>query len=276
MLQPPQPIIVIDLFPEILDQLLSLLTGLSEEEWNKPTVCAGWSVKDVALHLLGVEVGNLSRRRDGYASSVFPDGWDELVAFVNDWNQEWIQVARRVSPQLLIDLMRCTGGQMCEYLCSLDPYAMGSSVSWAGPGPAPVWLDIAREYTERWHHQQHIRDAVGKPGLKQPRHFSPVLATFAWAMPRAFRGVIGAEGTVVTLMVTGESGGQWSLRQEEGDWLFYEGTPDHPDAEVIFDEDIAWRLFTLGCSESDASEHVTLMGDRTLGMRVFEMVSIIA
>ena len=37
------------------------------------------------------------------------------------------------------------------------------AVNWAGPEPAPIWLDPAREYTERWVHQQHIRDAVRNP-----------------------------------------------------------------------------------------------------------------
>ena len=60
-------------------------------------------------------------------------------------------------------------------------------MSWAGPEPAPVWLDLAREYTERWHHQQHIRDAVNKPGLKDPHWMAPVLAAFVWAMPHAYR-----------------------------------------------------------------------------------------
>lgn len=276
MLQPPQPIIVVDLFPEILDQLLCLLNDLSEKEWNRPTICAGWSVKDVAVHLLGVELGNLSRRRDGYASSASVDGWDELVAFINDWNQEWVRVGRRISSPLLIDLLRVTGGQMCDCLYSLDPYAMGSSVSWAGPDPAPLWLDIAREYTERWHHQQHIRDAVSKAGLKQPRYLTPALAAFVWAMPRAFREASRAEGTVVTLTITGESGGQWSLRQEKGVWRFYEGRTAQPDAEVQLDGENAWRFFTRGISQDQARKHMTLIGDRALATKVLEMVSIIA
>jgi uncharacterized protein (TIGR03083 family) len=267
---------VIDLFPEMLDELLGLLTGLCAEEWRKPTACPGWSVKDVALHLLGVEVGNLSQRRDGHALGLSLAGWEELVAFINDWNQAWVHIARRISSRLLIDLLQFTGVQMCEFFRSLDPYAMGGPVSWVGPEPAPVWLDLAREYTERWHHQQHIRDAVGRPGLKQPKYFAPVLAAFARALPRTFEGTRAAEGTSVTLTIAGASGGQWSLRQEEGDWRFYEGALDRPDAQVILDEDVAWRLFTRGLGQHQAWEHVALIGDRALGMRVFEMVSIIA
>jgi len=276
VLQPPQPIIVVDLFPEVLNELLRLLSGLSSEDWQKPTVCPGWSVKDVALHLLGVEVGNLSRRRDGHTLGLSLAGWEELVAFVNDWNQGWVQVARRISPRLLIDLLQFTGVQMCDYFRSLDPHAMGGPVSWVGPGPAPVWLDLAREYTERWHHQQHIRDAVGKPGLKQPRYFAPVLATFVWALPHALRATSAAENTSVTLTITGGSGGQWSVLQERGEWRLYQGAPGQPDAEAVLDGDIAWRLFTRGLGQGVAQQHMTLTGDRALGLRVLEMVSIIA
>ena len=56
-LQPPEPTLVADLFPEILTELIRLLSSLSADEWQMPTACAGWSVKDVALHLLGGEVG---------------------------------------------------------------------------------------------------------------------------------------------------------------------------------------------------------------------------
>ena len=275
-LQPPQPTIVVSLFPEILSELVRLLSSLSAEEWQTPTVCPGWSVKDVTLHLLGGEVGNLSRRRDGHAVGASITSWEELVTFINDWNQGWVQAAQRISPRLLIDLLEFTGIQLCDYFRSLDPYALGGSVSWAGPEPAPVWLDLAREYTERWHHQQHIRDAVSKPGLKEPRYMAPVLSAFVWALPRAFRSTRAAENTSVALTITGESGGQWSLLREREEWRLHQGVPDQPDTVVILDEDIAWRLFTRGLDQSVAREHISLSGDRALGLKVLEMVSIIA
>lgn len=74
-----QPIIVADLLPEILDALIELLSGLSAEEWEKPTACTGWSVRNVAAHLLGDEIGNLSRRRDGYSAvSKSIESWGAL------------------------------------------------------------------------------------------------------------------------------------------------------------------------------------------------------
>lgn len=126
-----QPIIIVDLFAEILEELINLLSSLSTEDWDKPTACASWSVKDVALHLLGDDIGMLSRKRDGHSSAASIESWDELVALINDWNEMWVQAGRRMSSRLLIDLLRFTGAQVCEYFRSLAPYSIGGPVSWA-------------------------------------------------------------------------------------------------------------------------------------------------
>ena len=212
MLQKPSPIFVTKLFPDILEALLDLLRRLFPEEWDCPTAASKWTVKDIALHLLGDEIGNLSRRRDGFKESPANiSNWDELVAWLNQRNEVWVQVTHRISPRLLCDLLQFTGKRMNDYFCTLDLNALGGTVSWAGPDPAPVWLDVAREYTERWHHQQHIRDAVGKPGLTEPRYLAPVLATFVHALPHTYRQTDAPEATSVTLTIIGDSGASWSI-----------------------------------------------------------------
>jgi hypothetical protein len=236
-------------------------------------------VKDVALHLLGDDLGLLSGRRDGYSYSPRVQsfaGWDELVGGVNASNQRWVEAARGTSPRLLCDLLKFTGDQVSAYFLSLDGAAIGGPVSWAGPQPAPVWLDIAREFTERWHHQQHIREAAGKPGLMEPEYLAPVLATFAHALPRTYRQADAPEGAGVTLTITGESGGVWSILREQGAWQLYAGRPPAPQAEVILPEQAAWRLFTRGLSAENARAEAVLLGDGALGVKLFEMVSIIA
>ena len=272
----PQPIIVTHLFPEILQHLLDLLAGLPAADWDKPTVCMSWSVKDVALHLLGDDVGILSRKRDGFSLPADIKGWDELVAFINHLNLTWVEATRRTSPRLLLDLLRLTGDQVCAYFDSLDPYTIGDPVSWVGPEPAPVWLDLAREYTERWLHQQHLRQAVDQPGLTGPRFLGPVLDAFVLALPRTYQHTGAAEGTLVTLTLRGACGRQWSLRREAGRWELYVGAASTPAAEVMMDEDVAWRIFTKGLSRAEAEGSITIKGDRPLGLRVLDTVSIIA
>lgn len=275
-LHDPEPVLVVELFPDLLNELLNQLSNLSEEEWLLPTACQGWCVKDVAIHLLGDEIGNLSGRRDGYHSGASISDWNELVSFINAWNQNWVQVGRRISSPLLIDMLRQTGRQLNEYFRELDPYMLGNSVSWAGPQPAPVWLDLAREYTERWHHQQHIRDAVGKPGLKEQPYLAPVLATFVWGFPWAFHSTYAADGTAITLVISGNSGGKWSIVREGNGWRLYEGAGDQPNARVTMEEELAWRLFTRGITPEEARKQVIIEGEEYLGERVLEVVSIIA
>src|SRR5207249_520072 len=222
-------------------------------------------------------VGMLARRRDGYrrGNAAFAS-WNDLVAFINRQNAEWVETARRISPRLLCDMLRLTGEQVSTFFQSLDPYALGGPVDWAGPAPAPIWLDLAREYTERWHHQQQIRDAVGKPGLKEPRFFAPVLETFVRALPVAYRDATSEEGTVVVVTITGRSGSRWALRRERHAWTLSVAASTRPSAEVVIDEETAWRLFTKGIHREQALSKAELIGDKALASRALDAVAIIA
>ena len=283
-MSPMEPIDVLDLFPGERAALLGLLGELSEEEWRAATVCAGWSVKDVALHLLGDDVGRLSGGRDGYANPAFGGAdldvgtWEGLVTAIDRQNAAWVEGTRRMSPRLLIELLAFTGEATEAYFRSLDLMAVGGPVDWAGPAPAPVWLDVAREYTERWVHQQQIRDAVGRPGLTEGRWLGPVLGTFAFALPRALRDAPAATGAAVRLVVTGEAGGEWwGVRGEEG-WRLDRAAPGGGEAAatVTMEADVAWRLFTRGIGAEQAAARVEVAGARALGARVLGMVAILA
>jgi len=278
----PEPVLVVDLFPVERQHLLQLLAQLREEEWHRPTVCAGWTVKDIALHLLGDDIGRLSRDRDAFdytsIANAHPriNSWSELVAYINEMNELWVQATRRISSRLLCTLLALTGEEIYQYFTSLDLFALGEPVSWAGSAPAPVWLDVAREYTERWVHQQQIRDAVGRPGLKEQRFFAPILATFVRALPHTFREVDAPDGTLIHLNISGEAGSEWYLRREQGTWKLEKTGGLHADASVTLDQERAWRLFTKGISKDEAIQHATISGNELLARKVFDTVSIIA
>lgn len=274
-MQVPEPVQVLDLFPLERAALLELLSGLTSEEWERPTVCTGWSVKDVALHVLGGDLGNISGRRDG-VWGLNPTPGESLGTFINRINEEWVQTARRLSTKVIVDLLAFAGPQLFDYFATLDLTALGGRVSWAGPGPAPVWLDVAREYTERWMHQQHIRDAVGKPGFTEDRFFAPVLATFVHALPHTFHDTDALPGTMVQLHIEGDAGGDWAVVRERDKWTLYAGAAEKPNARVDLDQSVAWRLFTKGMTAEEAESASQFAGDRHLGLRVLDAVAIIA
>ena len=261
--------------------MLMLLGDLSASDWEAPTVCPGWSVKDVAVHLLGDDIGRLSWGRDGYVNPAFAAGLDiatlpGLVAAVDRQNAVWVTGARRLSPRLLIEFLKMTGELTETYFSGLDMTALGMPVDWAGPEPAPVWLDVAREYTERWVHQQHIRDAVGKPGLNERWWFAPVLDAFVRGLPRALRDASAEDGTALRLTITGDSGNEWVALRHDGDWRLGTGPGMTVDATVELDEDRAWRLFTKGISKKEARLAARIEGDEALAELALDTVSILA
>jgi uncharacterized protein (TIGR03083 family) len=272
----PEAIQVTHLFSETLDALLDLLNNLAPDDWLRPTVCAGWTVKDIAQHLLGGDIGILARKRDGYMYAGSPIiAWQELVTLINDLNDSWVKATRRLSPRVLCDFLRFAGEQANAYLATLDPEAVGDPVDWAGPEPAPVWLDLAREYTERWHHQQQIRDAVGRPGLKEPRYLAPVLDAFVRALPHTYRDVEAEDGALIRLEITGAAGSCWHLLRASGAWQLVLDADAPSNATVALDEDVAWRLFTKGIKPEAARKRAIIEGDERLALPALGMISII-
>jgi hypothetical protein len=88
---------------------------------------------------------------------------------VNRLNQEGVTVYRRLSPTVLIDMMKMACEQSADFHESLDPFAPAAfNVSWAGEETSLNRFDMARELTERWHHQQQIRLATSRPGIMTP------------------------------------------------------------------------------------------------------------
>ncbi len=280
-MKPLEPVLVTHLFPEERAALLDVLRSLGAGQWERPTACEGWSVGDVARHLVADDLGRLSRERDAYTAHGFtassPDAFEsELLTFINASNEAWVAAARRLSPAIVIGLLDWCGRETQSYFESLDPHAIGGPVTWAGPEPAPKWLDVAREYTERWHHGAQIREAAGVPLMTEPRLFAPVLATFVRGLPQAFRATEADEGTHVRLRITGEAGGEWSLVRSDGRWSLVQPMDADADASVEIGQDAAWRLFTKGLTPQAAKGSARLEGDGRLAEQVLQTVSIIA
>ncbi len=277
-MKPVTPILAIELFPPLSRELVSALKALQPLDWERPTICAPWSVKDVAAHLLGGNFGRLWNRVDSSAKIDRPQrDYEQLLRFINENNALWVQAAQRISPAILIELLELTDRRLYEHFSRLDPYALaGITVAWAGDSLPLNWFDIAREYTEKWLHQQHIREAVGLPLLTSRTWLSSVLDTFMRGLPHTFRNLPAKQGVSVAVQITGEAGGDWCLVNGGESWQLFAGSVPRVNCRVQLNQDLAWRLFTRGITPQDARQQVHLDGDVRLGEKVLEMVSIMA
>ena len=153
--------------------------------------------------------------------------------------------------------------------------ALGGPVRWAGPDSHPYWLDVAREYTEYWTHQQQICDATGRTGLTDPHYLGPVLDTFLRGLPHTLRDVTAPQGTSLQVSVTGPGGGDWGCTRGADRWKLHRQPHPQPDARLELDADTTWRLCTRGITPEQAAEHARIDGDQHLARTALQIVSII-
>jgi hypothetical protein len=132
-------------------------------------------------------------------------------------------------------------------LAALPPHGPSMfPVSWAGEATSEQWMDTGREYTERWHHQMQLRDAVGAaPVLLAARWLDPLLDLSVRALPPAYAPVDAPDGDAVAFEVVPADGGAprtWSLVRHAGRWTLEGGRAGAPRAVVRATADAAWRL----------------------------------
>lgn len=271
------PIATAHLFKELDRLLLDLLRSLEPADWKRPTVSPAWNVKHVAAHLLDTALRRLAFVRDGSLppSDIKSEG--EVVSFVNELNAQGVTVFGRLSSEVLISLMEMAVAQLSEHLESLNPFDRALfPVSWAGERESENWFDIAREFTERWHHQQQIRLAVNRPAILIPRFYRPVLECFMRGLPHAYRHHTAPTDAVLQVSVDGESGGTWHLTRLLAGWRLTTGTHTREVlATVRIPQEIAWRVFTKGISLPEALRQTTIEGDTDIGRVALTMVSIV-
>lgn len=285
------PIHTAHLFPAIDAHLLGLLRSLRPEDWSRRTLAKLWSVKDIVAHLLDGNIRTLSLQRDGYFGEQPPENvqlsYQNLVMWLNTLNHDWVKAAQRISPAVLILLHEITAPQTHEYFSSLDLFAPAIfSVAWAGEAESMNWMHIAREYTEKWHHQQQIREAVGQTAPLMCRElFYPCIETFMRALPYGYRAVEASEGAVVRVSISSEAGGDWYIQKtthEHNDqkqiisqWSWCMPT-EAVTTHVTLPPDVAWKLFTKGLSAHEARKYATIEGNPFLGEPVFAMTTVMA
>jgi uncharacterized protein (TIGR03083 family) len=137
--------------------LLELLESLSPGEWQMPSLCEGWTVRDVVAHVLSYEeLGPVQ------LVSRFARGW-----FLPDRvNAVGVREYRTRSPEELVTLLR-------QHLT---------------PSGLTAGMGGAIGLTDCMIHQQDIRRPLGRPRTIPPERLLPVLKTALFAP--VIRGVL--------------------------------------------------------------------------------------
>lgn len=265
------PIETIELFPMINEKLITLLKSLENNDFNHSTQFSEWTVKDICAHLLDTSIRKLSLERDTYFSpeKVDLNSYDDLINHITNLADRWALAFTGVSTQILIELIMKFQDELYQYLKKQNMSDTSHfSVSWAGEEKSYMWFDIAREYTERWHHQMQIRDALNKEPLYERELYYPVLNTFMRALPYHFRSIKKDKGYVLCVTIDGSAGGKWFL--EWNDEIQLVGSPRNEiNTEIVIPQENAWKIFTRWTDKSVYK--LNIHGEESLGDHIKSM-----
>jgi uncharacterized protein (TIGR03083 family) len=255
--------------------LLELLGGLSDDEWSRPTECPAWSVRGIALHVLGDDLSLLTRQRDASTDSLTLFAVDHpgltFRGLLDGFNEHWVSAARFMSAPLLVDLLDVVGRWSAEFYetVGLDTVAREPVQFFATLDPSPYWQVIAREYSERFIHQSQIRRALGRSDLDGELVVTAacIHAHLLAAWARDFAPVAGA---TVELVVGGA--GAWTLRRA-GDAWSVQADGGTADATITVADDAVVRLVGRGLDAAELATVVSFSGDTDLARGLFEPIA---
>jgi uncharacterized protein (TIGR03083 family) len=249
-------------------RLLAFLEGLTPAEWIAPSAAPGWTVRDLALHLLDDDLTWLSHQRDGStAGLVDMSDRRRFVELLAAKNQRWVDAARVLSRHMVLDLLAWAGDEMDAFHAGCDLRGEGW-VSWASSEAVPFWFNLAQEFTERWVHQQQMREAVGQVE-GHADHLPEVLRTFMWALPHQL-GPSAQAATVLEVTVVGVA--SWTLKPSGEEWVMDERVATNPTDTVVLSPEAAWRSLT---GASVPLDQVTVTGPDDITDRVMRVRAII-
>jgi len=265
---------VLDIFSELNKELIILLKNFSKEDWEKDTCLKNRNVKDLASHILDTSLRRLAIQRDNYFSgNPEINSYEDLVDFIQKLNRDWIVATKRLSPEIIISLLKNTENELVEFLKTLNPYEKAPfPVNWAGENESKNWFDIAREYTEKWHHQMQLRDAVGIEGkLYDKPFFQPVIDTFIKAIPFAYDKLDKTNFTI-TVEIRGSCGGTFTLQKINKSTTFI----DNIDSKnkVSISQEGFWRLVTNSKPKSEIN--FECVGDKDITDQFLTVVAVMS
>ena len=279
-LEPVPPVDTRALFRPVSASLVRLLRGLPLQDWQKPTIAGTWLVRDVVAHLVDLTVRRLSFHRDGMIPPPPPrpiNSDRDFVAFINELNADWVKAAQRISATVLTKLYAVAGSDLADFFesCPLDAPPL-FPVSWAGDDGNLGWLDIGREFTEQWHHQMQVRDAVGARPLFDPAWLRAVLLIAVRGLPHAYRETPSAPENSIVIEIVGDSGGTFTLEYDGRRWRILSGEDIGAEqARAVMSADTAWRLLFNALTPEQREANIEVQGNTALLKPLFEARSVV-
>jgi len=260
---------VVGLLAEEWDAIAAFGRRLGGDDWDRPSACPGWSVRDLLSHMIGTERSLLGDPPPDPPATVAPYVRNE----VGERNEAWVASRRATPGERLVEEFAEVTARRLDMLLSC-PSARFDEV-----GPSPVGHVPYREFMrvrvmDCWVHEQDMRLATNRPGHRD----GPVADLAIDRIASAMAFVVGKraaapEGASVRFELSPR---RLDIAVRGGRAVVVDRLEGAPTASLAMDVQTFWRL---GCGRlSGAAARraglVELGNDAELGARVLDAMAI--
>lgn len=253
---------------DVFDGWTTLVHELADDEWDRPTGCPGWSVKDQLAHVVGLEQVLLGAPEPDHE---VPDDLEHVRDEIGHYMERQIDVRRGESPEALIAELDNVVGRRRETLAALTDETLGDPM----PGPMgstpPAGAMLPIRVFDIWAHEQDVRRAVGRPGHLSGPAAEMSAGRIRKGLGRVLPERLGHPDATLLFIVHGDVAFEFAVDCNA------DADDDHPAPPTTRIE-LDWPdLVALACGRSDApdpAEVGSITGDEALGRRALAELTV--
>ncbi|AGB21985.1 hypothetical protein Mycsm_01580 [Mycobacterium sp. JS623] len=251
----------------VWDEIDTVLTGLTDEQWLAQTPLPGWSVHDVTAHLIGTE-----SMLQGVATPDADIDFSTLSHVRNDiggMNERWVRKLRGSSPAEMLDRFRSTTAKRREQLTAMSEADWNQvTVTPAGPDTYGRFMRV-RDF-DCWMHLHDIRDALDRPAADPAGPAARVALDEMTASMGFVVGKLGGapDGSRVAIVLTGPLARTINVAVDGRAQVVDDFGGQEPTATIILDGLLFTRL--AGGRTSVDHDAISYGGDQVVGKRIVE------
>ncbi len=241
-----------------------LCSGLPDRDWDLPTGCPGWTVKDHLSHLVDYEARALGRPAPEHDPGPLP----HLKNDIGRSNEIGVDARRpEPGPAVLEEFREVTAERLAQLGRLTEQGLAAQTMTPAGPGTLADLLTL--RVMDSWSHEQDIRRAVGRPGDEDGPAAAEALDYFIRVLPYVVgKRAAAPEGSKVVFRIGGQNPVPVEVAGGRG------RVAADPDGATVSLEIPVPSFAALACGRGDVPDDVVITGDRGLGQRVLESMGI--
>jgi uncharacterized protein (TIGR03083 family) len=248
--------------------MIEILDSLSEAEWNAPSACAGWAVRDVVAHMASILHGVVDPTKMPDVTGGTEAAMELPVAERRSWTIE----------EVLDEYKTYSEQAAAVFTMAQDPPLSETMLPLGDLGTHPMSMFASTFCFDAYCHLRH--DILAPDGPidrpEPPREGTRVGAVIEWmlaGLPWMSQRSLTIVDRPFVLRLTGPGGGEWTVAPggEEGRVLVTAGAA--PDAAAVITSD-AHEFVAWATHRRPWAECVSIEGDEPYASTVLDAIHI--